>query len=199
MLLREDKIFGNEILLNISGGSLPSVVTGEALREVEKHLRRETECILHFCIQAYSEDRSSFMVEAVSIALDTSIAGYECLAGWLLGYLCVYNCPARRGDSPSRYQNSLSMIPLLKISIEVDVCVTNLIERVTVKEYTIPQFVFDIKDKSRMSDASMTRGEFDELLRDDAGMIERTCEDLPDLLERAVSAYTEVTMSTLAF
>lgn len=139
-------LFEHILLVDISGDCPPRAISPVEAAPLETHLRALIEPILAEGRQGRHVPTSpshQHTVHVLSLRPDTTLFGLECLAGWLLGYTCVYSC-ATAPDFSSRYKHSLSMLPLHKKSMSLQVQCNldggNLYKAI-VKEFTVPVHV----------------------------------------------------------
>lgn len=123
-------------------GSNPNLVNGSERERITESLGYSLHDIYLHCKNSIE----NIPVSSLLLYPNTSIVGYECLAGFLLGYSCVYNCGITT-DGSSRYSNSLSMLPLIKVSISANFQLDQEYV-VTVKEFTMPKDILSLSGKA---------------------------------------------------
>lgn len=201
------------LLVDISGDGNPHIMNASEVLPVVEHFTSLIHDIVQACHESLSAGTSNSgssgpHVLLLPLAPDTAVVGYECLAGWLLGYSCVYNCATSREDSSSQYRNSLSLLPLLQKSITVqvqlrsgDACTA------TVQEFTVPLCVFGEHDAAATEGACSTssRGlsevsaeQFESLVQRELEEVRAACDRDP-FLSNVFLDSSELTVSSLAF
>jgi hypothetical protein len=117
------------------------LLDSEEKRRIQEFLETELHELKEFC--AFSLVRSSSLppqqrVHYFQFEMEpNAVAGYEFLAGWLLSYPVVYNCPFL----PSPETGVLSMQELHKFSLFATLRSAGgeRAEKVSVQEFTVPQ------------------------------------------------------------
>jgi hypothetical protein len=130
----------NHIIVDISG-SEPMLLEDTILIEAQVHIiLRET-----FAICSSLDGCSKSKVHPVSLILpEHSTVGYEFIAGFLLGYACIYNCPRDKIECLGIAGGALSMQALLKASISVTITgegMSSSSRGIVAQEYTIPEYI----------------------------------------------------------
>eukprot|EP01041_Mallomonas_annulata_P002549 gene2549-4978_t len=103
----------NLMLVDISDAS-PCVCTAYKTIEIFSQIQHDFEVILSMNTSDMHTERHNINKEYVT---DDTIFGFPCLAGWLLGYPCIYLYKPE--EDASQTCTALSMQPLKKISIQL--------------------------------------------------------------------------------
>jgi hypothetical protein len=200
---RECGVLHNALLVDISGHT-PTVVSAIDAQEVVNHLSELRDIILTACDTALATTTSPSHgpcahIDMLLLEPDTTVVGYECVAGWLLGYECVYNCASKCGGG---YQQSLSMLPLSKVSISVAVQWKD-VHVATVKEYTVPLCVLTLCEECTSTVTArtctcVTTQQFNEMVSSEFECMKSSLDGEP-LLQGFTMETAEVSYSSLAF